>query len=235
VSAVDLSVLPLDELLNAMQRTDMTLSYPGEPGFIELRRRFDSLTRERDEAREQVRLHVECMCGHLADDHDGECQGFNVHGGSHGGAVDVECDCENFRPAWAEWWQRAETAERERDGERLDHDKTKQLLNEWRDASIAAERERDEAREERDAEARTMRAITDALLAAEAEVVRLREALRPFAGFAQSNVEAAVEEEGRGRWTDGKTGCQHERIVDWFGPSDFFIARAALGGAPDGE
>lgn len=63
--------------------------------------------KERNEAREESRLHVECMCGHLADDHDGECQEFRVGGGGQ----ETECDCQNFRPAWAEWWKRADEAE----------------------------------------------------------------------------------------------------------------------------
>jgi len=48
----------------------------------------------------------------------------------------------------------------------------------------------------------------------------LREALEPFASFADTFVDA----EG---WTNS---MRRERIVDWFGPSDFRKARAALGG-----
>lgn len=78
-------------------------------------RRLSSLTAQRDEARKQVRLHVECMCGHAEDDHDGECHAFRVGEGGYGGAVEVECGCENFRPAWAAWWQRSDAAEADRD------------------------------------------------------------------------------------------------------------------------
>lgn len=50
------------------------------------------------------------------------------------------------------------------------------------------------------------------------EVERLREALRPFATFAETFV-----------GDDGWVGPMNkERIVDWFGPSDFSIARQAL-------
>ena len=50
---------------------------------------------------------------------------------------------------------------------------------------------------------------------------RLKEALRPFAQFAEWN----TDNEG---WAG--TQCQRERIVDWFGPTDFRRARAALEG-----
>ncbi|MEG8223296.1 hypothetical protein OSJ57_22200, partial [Sphingomonas sp. HH69] len=50
------------------------------------------------------------------------------------------------------------------------------------------------------------------------EVERLREALRPFATFAETFV-----------GDDGWIGPMNkERIVDWFGPSDFSIARQAM-------
>lgn len=50
------------------------------------------------------------------------------------------------------------------------------------------------------------------------EVERLREALRPFATFAETFV-----------GDDGWVGPMNkERIVDWFGPSDFSAARQAL-------
>jgi hypothetical protein len=50
------------------------------------------------------------------------------------------------------------------------------------------------------------------------EVERLREALEPFSTFA----ETFVDEDG---W---QSSMRNERIVDWFGPSDFRRAAAAL-------
>jgi len=61
--------------------------------------------------------------------------------------------------------------------------------------------------------------------AAEAKVALLTEALKPFATFAENN----TDDEG---WA-GST-CQRDRIVDWFGPSDFRAARRALS-EPDKE
>nr|DAH84828.1 MAG TPA: hypothetical protein [Caudoviricetes sp.] len=57
-----------------------------------------------------------------------------------------------------------------------------------------------------------------------AEVARLREALKPFADIAG---EAWADENG---WTDA--ACQNDRVCDWFGPSAFRTARAALQGEP---
>lgn len=52
--------------------------------------------------------------------------------------------------------------------------------------------------------------------AKDAEIAKLREALEPFAtDWADEN-----------GWTD--TACQKDRVVDWFGPSDFLRVRAAL-------
>ncbi|WP_421416485.1 hypothetical protein [Agrobacterium tumefaciens] len=59
------------------------------------------------------------------------------------------------------------------------------------------------------AEIRAQRARAEA---AEAEVKRMREASAPFATISKG----WVDEEG---WTD--IACQRDRIVDWFGPSDF--------------
>lgn len=47
-------------------------------------------------------------------------------------------------------------------------------------------------------------------------------ALRPFAAFAVSNV-------GADGWNEIGLSTKDERVVDWFGPSDFREARAALG------
>lgn len=52
-----------------------------------------------------------------------------------------------------------------------------------------------------------------------AENERMREALEPFAEFAENN----IEHDG---W--GGLRCERERINVWFGPSDFIRARAAL-------
>lgn len=57
---------------------------------------------------------------------------------------------------------------------------------------------------------------------AEASLATMREALEPFASFAANN----TDDDG---WAG--TQCQRERIVDWFGPSDFITARRALGGS----
>lgn len=51
----------------------------------------------------------------------------------------------------------------------------------------------------------------------EEENRRMREALTPFAEFGKH-----VDENG---WT---SNIHRERISDWFGPSDFYRARAAL-------
>lgn len=52
-----------------------------------------------------------------------------------------------------------------------------------------------------------------------AEKKALEDALRPFADFAEDNIE-------HGAW--GGNRCERERINVWFGPSDFERARAAL-------
>lgn len=110
----DLHALTDDELL--VKATENRWSAEMKVAIrSELRRRLaviPALTAELEEARKQVRLHVECMCGHLIEDHDydeghGECTEFGT--GSGGG--EVECFCENFRPAWAAWWQRADESE----------------------------------------------------------------------------------------------------------------------------
>ena len=59
------------------------------------------------------------------------------------------------------------------------------------------------------------------LEALRAENARLREALKPFAEFGQT-------EDG-----DIRDGLMRDRIRDWFGPSDFDAARAALIPAQD--
>lgn len=66
------------------------------------------------------------------------------------------------------------------------------------------------------AEIRAQRARAEA---AEAEVKRMREASTPFATISKG----WVNEEG---WTD--IACQRDRIVDWFGPSDFRSLHQAL-------
>ncbi|CLP62420.1 Uncharacterised protein [Mycobacterium tuberculosis] len=58
------------------------------------------------------------------------------------------------------------------------------------------------------------------IAAKDAEIARLREALKPFADIAG---EAWADENG---WTDA--ACQKDRVCDWFGPSAFYAARAAL-------
>lgn len=50
-------------------------------------------------------------------------------------------------------------------------------------------------------------------------VAALEAALEPFARFAESNTD------GEG-WAGSR--CERERIVDWFGPSDFITVRKAL-------
>lgn len=57
------------------------------------------------------------------------------------------------------------------------------------------------------------------ITALRARVAELEGALEPFAVFADDNADAHG-------WAG--LGCQKERIVDWFGPSDFHSARAAL-------
>jgi len=53
------------------------------------------------------------------------------------------------------------------------------------------------------------------------QVRKPREALEPFATFAENYVNPKG-------WNDVGIGTSHERIVDWFGPSDFRQARTAL-------
>lgn len=60
-----------------------------------------------------------------------------------------------------------------------------------------------------------------------AENERMREALEPFADIAG---EAWADSDG---WTEA--ACQKDRIVDWFGPSAFRNARAALKGDTNGN
>lgn len=56
----------------------------------------------------------------------------------------------------------------------------------------------------------------DRIEALERKVAELEAALKPFnTGWADEN-----------GWTD--TACQHDRIVDWFGPSDFRAVAAVL-------
>lgn len=56
-------------------------------------------------------------------------------------------------------------------------------------------------------------------IALEQRVENLREALEPFATFGENN----VDDQG---WKDGCGG--RDRIVDWFGPSEFRAAKEAL-------
>ena len=65
----------------------------------------------------------------------------------------------------------------------------------------------------------TSPAIQQMLDQARAEgAAEMQEALEPFASYADHSVDE-----------DGWTGpMRKERIVDWFGPSDFRLARAAL-------
>ena len=51
----------------------------------------------------------------------------------------------------------------------------------------------------------------------EAKNARLREALKPFATFGQSDDGGDIRD-----------GLMRDRICDWFGPSDFDAARSAL-------
>ncbi|MBN7804849.1 hypothetical protein JZX86_05660 [Agrobacterium rosae] len=59
---------------------------------------------------------------------------------------------------------------------------------------------------------------------AEARVKSLEEALKPFTTVSEN----WVDDEG---WSD--RACQHDRIVDWFGPSDFRRARTTLSSTGD--
>lgn len=65
---------------------------------------------------------------------------------------------------------------------------------------------------------------SEKLRALEAKLAAAQKALEPFADIAG---EPWADENG---WTDA--ACQNDRIVDWFGPSAFLAARAALGGKP---
>lgn len=75
----------------------------------------------------------------------------------------------------------------------------------WLDDAVAALRTAEER-------------CADAITAQAAEIAELREGLKTFADFAAT----AVNDEG---WSGT---IQRERIVDWFGPSDFRRARALL-------
>lgn len=61
---------------------------------------------------------------------------------------------------------------------------------------------------------------------AEARLQQVGEALRPFAQWAEDTVVEDPFSPGYGIW--GGNRCERERIVDWFGPTDFYRARAAL-------
>jgi hypothetical protein len=67
----------------------------------------------------------------------------------------------------------------------------------------------------------------------EQQVENLRQALEPFAAFASEpgvspKIEANPEHPGAGQWTPLGVGVSRDRIRDWFGPSDFFDALAAV-------
>lgn len=72
-----------------------------------------------------------------------------------------------------------------------------------------------------------IRSLVERAEKAEAENKRMREALEPFADIAG---EAWADKDG---WTEA--ACQKDRIVDWFGPSAFHNARAALKGDTHGN
>ncbi|PZU22452.1 MAG: hypothetical protein DI589_11190 [Shinella sp.] len=72
-----------------------------------------------------------------------------------------------------------------------------------------------------------MTAVLAELDRLKAENERMREALEPFADIAG---EAWADKDG---WTEA--ACQKDRIVDWFGPSAFHNARAALKGDAHGN
>lgn len=67
----------------------------------------------------------------------------------------------------------------------------------------------------------------EALVSNRAFIEEMVEGLKPFATFADNN----VDEEG---WSNPASGCQKERVVDWFGPSDFRRARSLLTKAAGG-
>jgi hypothetical protein len=67
------------------------------------------------------------------------------------------------------------------------------------------------------------------ILAVLDECDQLREALRPFADFAEHAVE------NTGNYYGWLSRIGHERICDWFGPTDFGEARAAHGPEVRGE
>jgi len=58
------------------------------------------------------------------------------------------------------------------------------------------------------------------------EIIQLREALRPFAEFAENNTAPDESSPGFGIWSGD--GCQREPIAVWFGPTNFYRARQAL-------
>lgn len=66
---------------------------------------------------------------------------------------------------------------------------------------------------------------TKQLESANARIAKLEDALKPFAEFAKGNTEADEDWSG-GRWKE--SCCRNDRIVDWFGPSDFQKALEAL-------
>lgn len=74
-------------------------------------------------------------------------------------------------------------------------------------------------------------------------VERLERALEPFARFAaghedddpSSTVKPSEWGDGGGQWTDYGVGLSKDRIVDWFGPTDFFRALMALKEEPGAD
>jgi hypothetical protein len=66
----------------------------------------------------------------------------------------------------------------------------------------------------------------DQIRAGQPDIGKVVEVLRPFANYAADNTAADPASPGFGVW-DGN-GCERERIVDWFGPTDFHRASALL-------
>lgn len=75
--------------------------------------------------------------------------------------------------------------------------------------------------------AKAMRPLVEQVEDLEARLSEALEALGPFKSFAEDNTAADPFEPSRGIWSGNR--CERNRIVDWFGPSDFRLAAQVVG------
>lgn len=81
---------------------------------------------------------------------------------------------------------------------------------------------------------RMHRDLPDTLRAAAARLRELSAALKPFGSFGADNTTNDPGSVGFGVWEGNR--CERERIVDWFGPTDFRrAAQLTETGQPPGD